>query len=466
MSIPSVLQPGSIGSNAEQRIDTDILEPVIFTDSFIRYQLQNKGLLNPQSRLTFSLKDHGSVASFFPLGVGVGSIVERATLKIGGVTICEVQDWNHYQSYKSMFIDQSDIKEREQYNSARLMSNGVVYDSATLVSDKVGLDLGKEFKLAGGVEGMTVRAFQELASDPVFSVTLDDLFPAIRGIQLPLFMINGDINLELTLTAAVGKRACLSSAGDNGSQAFNLDQNECRLIADYTFLDGDEMEEFRAANRDFSFMFLEPRLTKTTLATQADAQSVIRNIGGAGRLVGKVIVGVTSDKMSVHYSASGTGDQKTLLNEYRAIAPQMTAAFTYGQLVSNIKVNDEFLYPIDRSNSALHFHGVADTEGVPPHVTRAEYARQGNSMTTQTFEGYAMGGTGLAAATGANELSGQFFWNAYRLNSGERVDSRGLELHHKYLNLKTTEAPYTSRAWIELHKVMRITDGVVTSYYA
>ena len=35
MSIPPMLQPGTISSNPEQRIDTDILEPVIFTESFI-----------------------------------------------------------------------------------------------------------------------------------------------------------------------------------------------------------------------------------------------------------------------------------------------------------------------------------------------------------------------------------------------------------------------------------------------
>ena len=48
MSIPEMLKPGAISSDSEERIDTDILEPVIFTESFIRYELQNKGLLNPQ----------------------------------------------------------------------------------------------------------------------------------------------------------------------------------------------------------------------------------------------------------------------------------------------------------------------------------------------------------------------------------------------------------------------------------
>lgn len=460
MSLPQALKPGVIPSNTEQRIDTDILEPVIFTESFIRYQLQNKGILNPKSKITFSIKEHGGHDAFYPALTGVASIVERATLKIGGKTICEVQDWNHLHAYKSMFIDQSVVKEREQFETARLMSSGVVYNDNTMVSEKIGFELGKEFidKATATNTEMKVQTFQKLKEQPVFSIALDDLLPVLKGLPgLPLFMIQGQVQIELTLSDSVGKRACLSAGGDNGGQSFTLDQNECRMIADYTFLDGDDMETYRRENSSFQHRFSEPRLTRTTLATQADAQNVIRNVGGAGRVVDSMIVGVTSDKMSEFFSASGTSNAKGLLNDYRAIAPEMSAARTYGQLVANVKKNDEFLYPLDRSNTALHFHGVTDTEGAPPHVTRAQYSRQGNSLVTNKFEGYTV--------SGQNEMTGQFFYNAYKLNDGERVDSRGLELHHKYQNLKTTEAPYTSRCWIELMKVMVITDGVVECYY-
>ena len=463
MSLPQALQPGVIPSNTEQRIDTDILEPVIFTESFLRFQLQNKGILNPKSKITFSIKGHGSHESFYPLATGVGSLIERATLKVGGKTICETQDWSHLHAYKSMFIDQAVVKEREQYESARLMSSGVVYNDKTQVSEKVGMDLGKEFidnATATDTE-MKVRTFQKLTSEPVFSITLDDLLPVLKGLPgLPLFMINGAVQVELTMAASVGKRASLSAAGNNHNHSFTLDQNECRMIADYTFLDGDDMETYRRENANFEHRFSEPRLTKTTLATQAIAQNQIRNVGGAGRVVESMIVGVSSDKMSSFFSASGadgTSNAKTLLNDYRAVAPEMTAARTYGQLVSNVKKNDEFLYPLDRSNTALHFHGVQDTESAPPHRTRAQYSRQGDSLVANKFEGYPV--------NAQTEMTGQFFYNAYKLNDGERVDSRGLELHHKYQNLAAAEAPYTSRCWIELMKVMVITNGEVECYF-
>ena len=351
MSLPQKLQPGVIPSNTEQRIDTDILEPVIFTESFLRFQLQNKGILNPKSKITFSIKGHGSHESFYPMPTGVGSLIERATLKVGGKTICETQDWSHLHAYKSMFLDQAVIKEREQFESARLMSSGVVYNDKTQVSEKIGMDLGKEFidnATATNTE-MKVRTFQKLASEPVFSVALDDLLPVLKGLSgLPLFMINGAVQVELTMAASVGKRACLSAAGNNHNHSFTLDQNECRMIADYTFLDGDDMETYRNENANFEHRFSEPRLTKTTLATQAIAQNQIRNVGGAGRVVESMIVGVTSDKMSSFFSASGangTSNAKTLLNDYRGIAPQMSAARTYGQLVSNVKKNDCSPFP-------------------------------------------------------------------------------------------------------------------------
>ena len=71
-------------TDMEQRIDTDILEPVVFSDNFIRFQLQRKGLLNPQSRITFSFTNPAIASSFLPLGTGIGSLIQRATLKIGG----------------------------------------------------------------------------------------------------------------------------------------------------------------------------------------------------------------------------------------------------------------------------------------------------------------------------------------------------------------------------------------------
>ena len=49
--VPELMKLGQIPTDLEQRIDTDVLEPVIFTQSFCRFQLQNKGFLHSFSKI-------------------------------------------------------------------------------------------------------------------------------------------------------------------------------------------------------------------------------------------------------------------------------------------------------------------------------------------------------------------------------------------------------------------------------
>lgn len=461
--IPDFLQNvGAQLTDAEQRIDTDILEPVIFSDSFLRFQLQNKGILNPKSRITFSFNSP-SKNSFVPLGNGIKSLIQRARLVIGGKTICEVDDWAHYDFYKSLFVDQQVVKEREQFMSGRAISNGVVYNDETSVSEYVGLDLGNEFivNATASDTNMVLKPFQKLNNQPVYSISLDELIPCLRNQSLPLFMLKEDVQIELTLASTIGKRACFEeSLHADKDTAITLNQNECRLIADYTFLDGETMNAYAKQYSNMSYTFLEPRLTRTTLTSAADWNDQVRNVGGAGRRVPKMFVMLSSDKMGKDGGNTGTQtaghNQLTLLNDYRAIAPfsGTEANAVYASLTVNVKKNDNFIFPIDRTNSALHYHGVQQTEGMAPQITRTMFSRHGNALANNKFEGYTI--------NQQEQLSGQFFVNAYRFPDGERVDSRGLEVHFKYSDLDTETAPFTQRVYIEVEKVVSIVDGITT----
>ena len=54
---PNFLKAGPVMTDATSRIDTDILEPVVQSDTFMRFQFQNKGILNAGSRITFSINN-------------------------------------------------------------------------------------------------------------------------------------------------------------------------------------------------------------------------------------------------------------------------------------------------------------------------------------------------------------------------------------------------------------------------
>ena len=477
--VPNLLNVGQIPSNTAAMIDTDILEPIVFSDDFIRFQLVNKGFLNPYSRITFQLDNLSAsavdlVRGTLPLGVGVHSLIRRATLKIGTKTICEIDDFNHWSAYKSMFLTNETNKEREQYLSGRQISHDQFYSGARSTAthfpnnqefcSHIGLDNGKEYVMptapaagaANVVGNLLAHDFQLVSNKGVFSITLEDLFPVLLKTAFPLYMLNSDMPVQIELTLASGTDGSRVSVNGGASKnvPITINRNECRLIADYTTYDGAVMEAYAKKNSSLQFTYMDYRLTKQSLS-DTEATNQIRNVGGAGRIVPRMFVVISVNACGV----DGADGFKSVLNKYTAQSCEVdgnSGASTYGQLTANIKKNDAFIYPIDRSNTALHFQSVKDTEGMLPFVSRSEYSGQGGRMTTSTYES-------LSQSTG---LQSKFFWTAYRMPDAQRVNSRGLELHSKMNQLPTEAMQYTSRCWIEIVKVATLVDGVFSCYYA
>ena len=451
-AIPDLLKVGEIESNQLAHIDTEILEPVIFSESFIRFQLTNKGFLNPYSRLCFQLKNSnagGNPTSVLPINVGVGSLFQRVILKVGGKTICEIDDFNHFYAYKSMFVAGELNKEREAFLTGRQMSHIQYYGKADgaagadhigNVSSRVGLETHKE-NFGADLEPSN---YQKVNNDGVFSITLEDLLPVFRSTAMPLYMLAPDqaVQIELVMANELD-RIALADGSAQGAGEITLDRTSCRMIADHTTYDQSSMDEYAAANPVLSWSYMDYQLSKTAYANPAAASNTIRNIGGAGRLVPRVFNGLSLN----------TASNANLLNKFEASALNASAT-EYGLLTTNIKKNDKFLYPIDRSSTPLHFHSVKDTEMFLPIVSRAEYSRQGNVTT----------GYGYMGRPQNAQVDGKFFWNAYKLNDGERVGSRGLELHNKYVTLPA--GAYTGRCWIECIKVAVLENGRFDCYFA
>ena len=52
--IPDLVKIGAVSTDTAINVQTDILDPVIFSDRECRFVLENKGLLHSNSRITFS----------------------------------------------------------------------------------------------------------------------------------------------------------------------------------------------------------------------------------------------------------------------------------------------------------------------------------------------------------------------------------------------------------------------------
>ena len=111
------------------------------------------------------------------------------------------------------------------------------------------------------------------------------------------------------------------------------------------------------------------------------------------------------------------------------------------------------MFPIDVDNFARHFHNVQQAEGTQPFVPKSCYSKEISNLTADEFEGYDQ-----------DQLEGKFFRQAYRLNKGQRVNARGIELYHNYTKLDV--GTFTQRVYIEHAKFANLNNGILVCYDA
>ena len=481
-AIPDLVKIGQIPTNTAIDIETDILDPVVQSETFCRFQFQNKGILHSNSKIVLRLKANASTG-FLPVGVGIYSLLSRVALRVGTKTLCEIDDFAHYMGYKSMFMANEHQKQRETYTSGRRLAHKPYYTESdgndwegtenTLENkaEKVGLDLGVQVK-STRTQNLSVsdHLFCQTTATfgPEFALSLQELFPFLSQNQLPLFMMNEPVTIELFFSDKASDRMCLPASASDTAPDFEIDQAGTQLIADYQYFPQEMMEQYAQQNANLSFTFADYRLAKRTIDISASNASTVTavssgqqiiNVGGAGRLVTKVFTTLSDDNIK----------KNSMLNNYHSLA--MSRDLTNadetkrynGVLTSNIKYNDHFLFPVDVDNSARQFHNVTQAEGMVPFVAREEYSLEGEGLTSSLFEGYSQ-------ASAQHGLAGQFFYQAYRLNRNERINSRGIEIYNTYDPIFNSKGALsntaTLRTYLEIIRVAQLQDGKFDVYFA
>ena len=452
--VGDLTRPSQLTSNYSQRISTDIRESVVFSQSFARWSLDRKGFLSHHSKIAIGVKPAtGFSSAFFPIGIGVNSLIDRCVLKCGNRTIAETQSFGELQAYRSIFKTNEENREREQFMTQRLINHSAVYEDDPALFDTdvdaptIGLEFGRDYQGSN----MNLLPFARMdgtnattkAESPVYSIYLGDLFDIFANQDMPLYLMDDEVHIELHFTALTGDKRVSVNNGIAAGIEVEIDQSETRMIYDTIYYSGDAMEAYRdKVNREggLTFEYTDYRLTRRT-DTKADAfKNITQSLGGAGRFVDKVIIRIGNDDKD---------SSKTLLNSQYCQAPPAGEERTI-----NLRYNDRFEFPIDRSNSALLFSTMREAEGDTAFITRQEYGRESpNVLTPKTLEQHAIRGN----------LGGNFNWLSLRPNREERVNNQGIDLIYK--NPMPTES-LTLLCWIGLRKIATLKDGHFDCYFA
>ena len=424
--VPNFMRLGSVPASYLQEMETDLLEPVVFSDGsgssvdgFVRFQLQQKGFLHSHSKLFVSLTPPAALTrAVLPPNIGIGSVVKKAVLKVGNKVLNEISDWDHLHAFHSTKISSENNVERELYTTGRYMSLQLDHEegvSPTTTAVGVSVMTSRDADITGYATHdclqMPIAIFDGTKPDecPSYAVDLSDLFPFLKVHQLPLYMMDEPVTIELTLRPPVGHR--LVRVAGTADQSIAIPRSELKFCADYVYYGAsDEMERFAEANKVLTFPFVDYRAVTTTVSQASLQTENVRNLGMASRLVSKVITMFNGDRV---------GEDNILLNTGAlspAIAVGQPADFSY-----NLRYNDKFEFSTNVTNLARLYSLLQRAEQMV-FVSRNEYAGEGGGFSggaDNSFEGKAQ-----------SEFRGRFFYNSTKLTGG-RVGNRGIELHLK-----------------------------------
>lgn len=502
-AVPDLLKIGAIPSNLAMSVETGILDPVVQNDKFIRFNMKRSGFLHSNSKLVLSLSARGDddwrqtdAHAFLPASVGIGSVIERVRLLSGNTTIQEIQDWGDLHAYRSVFIAQENNKEREQYTTGRLtclssefadddrledfnqsdpstplttgvakrsdwkanemtLDTGTEYYSHTFTTNSYGTarpdDTGDWMK--------RLQRFQYLDNEPVWQVSLQDLCPFLKQTQLPLFMFEEEIYLEITFSDPSRRQVVNKVISDNAgtNPEMKINPVESKLIIDYITYPQETMEAFANANQNLSFQYYDYELTKFSVDRAKANSSFIRNLGGDGKVVNKVIMALQRNDGA---GASNTYLVEQLNGGYEARHPPEDATKSRERVITNLRYNTEYLYPIDVKNDAYHFNNVVQAEGQPPMVSRGMYSGQGSvgtysaGLSGRQFEGREI----------QENLKVDYFYQTFKLNKMNRINQKGIELYQQMIDID--DKNHTLKVWLEVVKEARLVNGKLQSTYA
>ena len=460
---PALIQLQSLPVNTAQSVESDVLEPLTFSQTEAVWEFAPKGFLHPSSTLVVGFENNANLNPAFPfVNIGVHSLVRRAVLRTtAGRVICNCEDWSHLQAIKSMLINNSTNKNKEQYLSGRAVDYEVIVDrtSSTKSTNGYGLSNGLEYNLKStdALEGLSAQPHLKHSAGSTLQIKLHDLFPYMKsGNQLPLYLLpNERIQVQLFWTDTKKRIAVPSSADAQFQQELKLDKAKCKIISDHVFYPAEVMEkirnEYQGGGRTFEYV--DYRLSKQSLSTTKASEYSTRNIGGAGMVVNKVLWGFQNPNDTT----------KSLLGEYNNQGGLMLASGDANALGSNLYMNGEYLFPIDVINEARHFHNLKEACGMVPFVSRECYCGSGagglNSVAGGEFEGRKVD----------EDLGGLFFAQGFSLSGlNKRVDQKGIDIKSSLTMVGIdgeTIPTYTQRAWLEIRRYLIIKDGHLECYF-
>ena len=390
MSLPDILKVKPMNTVDTMSIHTSILEPIVCNQNVCRFTLERRGILDVNSVLQVGAvfqKNAGDAAKkhFPPIRSGGNAFIKTATLRIGATAIATTDEYGHYQTMMRQF---KSVEERVRKEG---VLSGCIDGLEPSNKEDGGLqpmNLGWGRTIAGHPENNAIMTQANQIADTdttegnpedvtaVFAVKLSELFPMMRSVQLPLYLIQEPVSIEIQWADKDQGVSYIREEGGGASNTSGLKiaTTQVKFLADYLTYSDDRMAEMGAqvmSEDGLQMPYNDIILTSTATSQTAHPGAggppvrtdVNREIGLSSRVVKNIM---WSDRV---LNPADARDQ--LLGIYRSDAYCQPDQF-------NLRINDRLMFNRPVTNEAQKNNYLAQIEGVELQVASCEYSLDQN----------------------------------------------------------------------------------------
>ena len=367
--LPSVLIPRENIEMTNVDIHTEILEPVSATQQRLLFNIKKQGVLSSGGRLVLSVHNDDAAADgtcFLTPTVGVGGLIEKATIRAGTTILATTEEVSdRYLIDKAVHTASMRANIDMVLDGAAGCNIGPSPSTDGLLSVDVGCA-----KYTSATTCETPARYRPVNSQtncPLYSIGLDDLFPGLKNVSLPVGFMNEQVSIEILLRQQkhpqVGRTILFNTGPTSTSTSYGLEN--CVLHLDYMTYDDVTMNRIQAqvdSDKGMPMTYSDVLVTKSQLpgVTQPASGDVVkvdftRQVGSAGMRVNNVIVTERLDGVNV---ISGI---------HRSGSPVHTPSY-------NWRFNSLIKYPRALTNPSLMRNELEQVQGFPMSVHNSEYS--------------------------------------------------------------------------------------------
>ena len=469
MSLPSILSTKPSLAPESMTISTQTIDPTICTNTQAQFRLPKVGVLDAGSVVTLAVtRSAADDHLYFPIATGIHSLIEKATLSIGGNEIASSPDHSYHATMRrvcSQTPSQRAFKDMVKTGAAAFDRYGVI-DGGTQQIAPRDCVYNAAVNAASGVE--FVRPTNDDSTTFVASIPLSDLIPMMRSRSLPLFAIKDHVMLDLTFrtqaaTAGDLGRVCCVNEGQ-ANQAVSVSVPNIKFHADLLIFSDQQMQA--VSKQIFSESGLQ--MTYEDLLLTTNQVAGVANPGGnlvVPNVVEREIAvsGRTVRSLLMHDQVNESND--TLLGRYASQAMRIPSSINYR--VNDLHIYDRALASIpERQNALAGVFGMptqspAQVISFTPDTDKSQAHKPLNqtSLTDATLDGHnfqtkirgSMCLDGLDLTTsGANVLG-----------SGTQIGHTPVRYVKSYSVVANQNQARTHRVYASVERQMQIKGGIV-----